>query len=57
MAKRLYVRYRWSLMPVLIVGRLLGYRVVTQVDDIPYGRGYQFEISPVADHVQRPGRR
>ena len=34
---------------------LLGYRVVTQVDDIPYGRGYQFEISPVADHVQRLG--
>ena len=54
-AKRLYVRYRCSLMPVLIAGRLLGYRVVTQVDDIPYGRGYQFEISPVADHVQRLG--
>ena len=54
-AKRLYVRYRWSLMPVLIAGRLLGYRVVTQVDDIPYGHGYQFEISPVADHVQRAG--
>ncbi len=54
-AKRLYVRYRWSLMPVLIAGRLLGYRVVTQVDDIPYGRGYQFEISSVADHVQRIG--
>jgi glycosyltransferase involved in cell wall biosynthesis len=54
-ARRLYVRYRWSLMPVLIAGRLLGYRVVAQVDDIPYGRGYQFEISPVADHVQRLG--
>jgi glycosyltransferase involved in cell wall biosynthesis len=52
-ARRLYIRYRWSLLPVLIAGWLLRYRIVTQVDDIPFGAGYQFEISPVADHVQR----
>jgi glycosyltransferase involved in cell wall biosynthesis len=52
-ARRLYVRHRWSLMPVLFAGRLLGYRVVTQVDDIPYGRGYEFEISPAIDWAQR----
>jgi glycosyltransferase involved in cell wall biosynthesis len=52
-ARRLYVRFRWSLMPVMVAGWLLGYRLVTQVDDVPYGRGYQFEISPVADYLQR----
>ncbi len=52
-ARRLYVRFRWSLMPAMVAGWALGYRLVTQVDDVPFGRGYQFEISPVADHVQR----
>lgn len=52
-ARRLYVRHRWSLMPVLLIGRLLGYHVVTQVDDIPYGRGYEHPISALSDYGQR----
>lgn len=37
-AKRFYVRDNWSCFPAIVVGRLLGYRVVVQVDGIPYGK-------------------
>jgi glycosyltransferase involved in cell wall biosynthesis len=52
-ATRLYVRHSWSNTPILIVGRILGYRVVTQVDDMPYGSGYNADVSPVVDYGKR----
>jgi glycosyltransferase involved in cell wall biosynthesis len=52
-ARRLYVRHNWTLLLGMLLGRALGYRLVTQVDDIPYGRGYELEISPLADYVKR----
>lgn len=36
-AQRFYVREKWACMPSLIAARLLGYRVVTQVDSFSYG--------------------
>ncbi len=38
-ADRFYVRDSWTCMPALAAARILGYRVVTQVDGIPYGQG------------------
>ena len=52
-AQRLYVRHRWSTVPVMVAGRLLSYRVVTQVDDVPYGRGYELEQPWAVDHLKR----
>jgi len=52
-ARRLYVRHNWTILVALVLGRALGYRIVTQVDDVPYGRGYELEISPAADYVKR----
>jgi glycosyltransferase involved in cell wall biosynthesis len=37
-ADRFYVRDNWSCLPAIVAARLLSYRVVTQVDGIPYGR-------------------
>ena len=36
-ADRFYVRDSWSCFPAILVARLLGYRVVLQVDGITYG--------------------
>ncbi len=52
-AMRLYVRHSWSNLPVLLAGRMLGYRVVTQVDDVPYGPSYQADLSPIVDYGKR----
>jgi glycosyltransferase involved in cell wall biosynthesis len=52
-ARRLYVRNSWSIMPTVIVGRLLGYRVVNQVDGIPYGRGFEGDVPLLADYTKR----
>lgn len=52
-AHRCYVRHEWGSLPVLAAARLLGYRLVTQVDDVQYGRGYEGMISPLADRVRR----
>jgi glycosyltransferase involved in cell wall biosynthesis len=52
-ARRLYARHKWTTLPPTILARLLGYRVVTEVDDIPYGRGYQGEISTHIDYFHR----
>ncbi|MDX6696626.1 MAG: hypothetical protein QOE65_23 [Solirubrobacteraceae bacterium] len=52
-ATRCYVRHEWAQLPVLTAARTLGYRVVTQVDDVAYGRGYRGEISPAADYPRR----
>jgi glycosyltransferase involved in cell wall biosynthesis len=52
-ARRLYARHKWTTLPPTIVARLLGYRVVTEVDDIPYGRGYQGQLSAHIDYFHR----
>jgi glycosyltransferase involved in cell wall biosynthesis len=52
-ARRLYARHKWTTVPPTIVARLLGYRVVTEVDDIPYGRGYQGQLSVGIDYFHR----
>lgn len=52
-ARRLYVRYDWSLVLSLLTGRMLGYRVVTQVDDVAYGRGYEPDIPAAVDYFKR----
>ncbi len=40
-------------MPIVVVGRMLGYRIVSQNDGIPFGRGFEGEISVVADYTKR----
>lgn len=52
-AQRLYVRHSWTSMPVLLAGRLLGYRLVTQVDDVPYGRSFASPVPAVVDYPKR----
>lgn len=52
-ARRLYVRHKWSTMPATVVGRLLGYRIVSEVDDVPYGRGYHGELPLAVDYFKR----
>lgn len=51
---RCYVRHEWSQLPVLVAARGLGYRLVTQVDDVAYGPGYAgADVGPAADYVRR----
>ena len=38
-ADRFYVRDSWSCFPAILAARMLSYRVVVQVDGIPYGDG------------------
>jgi glycosyltransferase involved in cell wall biosynthesis len=52
-ARKCYVRHSWSNIPILVLARMLGYRLVTQVDDVQYGRGSQADASPAADYVKR----
>jgi len=52
-ARRLYVRHNWTILVALILGRALGYRIVTQVDDVPYGRGYELDIPLAGDYAKR----
>jgi len=52
-ARRCYVRHEWAQVPVLAAARALGYRVVTQVDDVAYGPDYESALSPLADVVRR----
>lgn len=52
-ARRLYIRHSWSIMPVVIVARMLMYRVVVQIDGIPYGRGFEDDIPVAADYAKR----
>lgn len=51
--RRLYIRNSWTTMPIVVVGRMLGYRIVSQNDGIPFGRGFEGEISVVADYTKR----
>lgn len=52
-ARRFYVRHKWSTMPATLVARVLGYRIVSEVDDVPYGRGYEGDIAPYVDYFKR----
>jgi glycosyltransferase involved in cell wall biosynthesis len=53
-ADRAYIRNKWSNVPIIFAARLLGYRVVTQVDpDLPFGRGHELPIPIVVDYVKR----
>jgi glycosyltransferase involved in cell wall biosynthesis len=52
-AGRLYVRDKWSTVPVAIVGRLLSYRVVSEMNDLAFGPSYQGEIRRSVDYVKR----
>jgi glycosyltransferase involved in cell wall biosynthesis len=52
-ARRCYVRHEWAQVPVVVAARLLGYVVVTQVDDVQYGAGYEGRITPLADAARR----
>lgn len=52
-ASRCYVRYKWSNLPMLFVARLLRYRVVTQVDDIQFGKGYISDLPLIFDYFKR----
>lgn len=52
-ARFLYVRHNWTIVVILLLGRLLGYRIVTELNDMPYGRGYEQPISPLADYAKR----
>jgi glycosyltransferase involved in cell wall biosynthesis len=51
--RRLYVRYNWTVVLSMLLGRMLGYRVVTQVDDVPFGRGYEPDIPVAVDYLKR----
>lgn len=49
-----YVRHEWSHVAVLAAARALGYRLVTQVDDVAFGRGYEGgDVGRAADYVRR----
>jgi glycosyltransferase involved in cell wall biosynthesis len=52
-ARRLYARHKWTTVPATIAAGLLGYRVVTEVDDVPYGHGYQGQLSAHIDYFHR----
>jgi glycosyltransferase involved in cell wall biosynthesis len=53
LAGRLYARHNWTTVPGMLAGRLLGYRVVSEVDDVPFGRGYEGQIGVVTDYFKR----
>ncbi len=50
---RCYVRYKWSNLPLLLVARALRYRIVTEVNDVEYGKGYMSEIPIPVDYLKR----
>ncbi len=52
-ASRFYVRHKWSTMPATVAARLLSYRVVSEVDDLPYGPTYEGQISVAVDWFKR----
>jgi glycosyltransferase involved in cell wall biosynthesis len=52
-ATRFYVRDSWTCMPALVAARVLGYRVVAQVDGIPYGQGNGEQAHAPLEAVKR----
>jgi alpha-maltose-1-phosphate synthase len=52
-ADRAYIRHEWSNVPIILASRLLGYRVVTQVDDVAYGRAQGSDTPLAVDYVKR----
>jgi glycosyltransferase involved in cell wall biosynthesis len=51
--RRMYVRNSWTLLASVVVARLLRFSVVNQVDGIPYGEGFEGEVSLAADYGKR----
>jgi glycosyltransferase involved in cell wall biosynthesis len=52
----LYVRKDWGSLPAMLEARRLGLRVVTEVNDLPYGRHFPREEGAyawLADHAKR----
>jgi glycosyltransferase involved in cell wall biosynthesis len=41
-ARALYVREDWATLPAMLTARALGYRVVSEVNDMQYGPGYAY---------------
>lgn len=52
-AKRCYVRHKWSNIPIMLVARMLRYRLVVQVDNMPHGSGHEQPIPRGVDLVKR----
>ncbi len=52
-ARRFYVRDSWSCFPALLAARMLGYRVVVQVDGIPYGHVNVERQAPPLEWIKR----
>jgi glycosyltransferase involved in cell wall biosynthesis len=56
-ASACYVRHDWGLLPALLISRLLGYRLVTEVNDVPHGPGYEIRQAGarglLTDYVKR----
>lgn len=46
-ARALYVREDWGSLPTVLIARLLGYRVVAEVNDVQYGPGYPYGAAGV----------
>lgn len=51
--RRLYVRNSWTLLATVVTARLLRFSVVNQVDGIPFGAGFEGEVSLAADYGKR----
>ncbi len=52
-ADKCYVRQKWSNVAIVLAARLLGYHVVTQVDDLPYERDHKLLIPFLGRRVKR----
>jgi glycosyltransferase involved in cell wall biosynthesis len=50
-AGRLYVREKWTCLPAMLAARVLRYRVVTQVDAVPYGSGADSDDGSAASRL------
>ena len=53
-ARALYVREDWGSLPTVLIARLLGYRVVAEVNDVQYGPGYPYGAAGAARRRDRP---
>ena len=52
-ARRLYVREKWTTLPAALVARLLGYRIVAEINDYAYGPSFIGDVPPIIDRLKR----
>lgn len=52
-ARRFYVREKWTTLPAALVARLLGYRVVAEINDYAYGPSFTGHVPPIIDALKR----